>query len=289
MNLGETIYSLRTEKNLSQGDLAEILEVSRQSVSKWENNSAVPDLDKIIKLSEIFGVSLDELVKGEKTIKETAPEVKTEVVYVKQEGFPLRKIAGIILLCMAFLVTVLLLVAGGGLAGLIFASPFLVCGIICFTVQKNVGLWCFWTVYVLFDIYMSYATGISRSSVLHTLQWSYEMNYARLAFAWIMVISLVIIMVFTILRLGKDSKVSEQKIRKRMIVWWGAAVILQAVAMIWPRTGLFTYILAHILDMDGICRIITLLLSWSRIITVTVALVYTVRYIRRNKNNTTTN
>ena len=88
MNIGETIYKLRTEKNLSQGDLAEILEVSRQSVSKWENNSAVPDLEKIIKLSEIFGVSLDELVKGEKTIKETAPEVKTEVVYVKSEGFP---------------------------------------------------------------------------------------------------------------------------------------------------------------------------------------------------------
>ena len=65
MNLGETIYNLRKEKKLSQGDLAEQLSVSRQSVSKWENNSAVPDLDKLVKLSTIFGVSLDELVKGE--------------------------------------------------------------------------------------------------------------------------------------------------------------------------------------------------------------------------------
>ena len=56
MRLGETIYKLRTEKNLSQGDLAEMLDVSRQSISKWENNSAVPDLEKIIKLSEIFKV-----------------------------------------------------------------------------------------------------------------------------------------------------------------------------------------------------------------------------------------
>jgi len=55
MSLGEKIYKLRTEKNLSQGDLADRLEVSRQSVSKWENNNAVPDLDKIIALSEIFG------------------------------------------------------------------------------------------------------------------------------------------------------------------------------------------------------------------------------------------
>ena len=67
MSLGERIYKLRTEKNLSQGELAERLDVSRQSVSKWENNNAVPDLEKIIVLSEIFGVSLDELVKGKKT------------------------------------------------------------------------------------------------------------------------------------------------------------------------------------------------------------------------------
>lgn len=46
------------EKRLSQGDLAEVLEVSRQSVSKWETDSSVPDLDKLIKLSQLFGVTL---------------------------------------------------------------------------------------------------------------------------------------------------------------------------------------------------------------------------------------
>ena len=61
MSLGETIYRLRTEKSLSQGDLAEMLDVSRQSISKWENNSAVPDLDKLLKLSELFELTLDEL------------------------------------------------------------------------------------------------------------------------------------------------------------------------------------------------------------------------------------
>ena len=110
MNLGETIYKLRTEKQMSQGELAELLEVSRQSISKWENNSAVPELEKLIRLSEIFAVSLDELVKGEEKSKDVPPEVRTEVVYVKQKGFPSRKIAGTILLCMAFLVTILLFV-----------------------------------------------------------------------------------------------------------------------------------------------------------------------------------
>lgn len=62
MNLGENIYRHRTAKNMSQGDLADALDVSRQSVSKWENNSAVPELEKLMKMSQLFDISLDELV-----------------------------------------------------------------------------------------------------------------------------------------------------------------------------------------------------------------------------------
>lgn len=283
MNLGETIYRLRTEKQLSQGDLAEMLKVSRQSISKWENNSAVPELEKLIRLSEIFEVSLDELVKGEEKFKDVPPEVRTEVVYVKQKGFPPRKIAGTILLCMAFLITILLFVAGAGLAGLIFATPFLVCGIICFAFKKNVGLWCAWAVYFLFDVYMSYATGINRANVLHTLQWTHHMNYMRLAFAWLLVISLLVMMVITVIRLCKNAVVDERKLRKQMLISWIVVVILQVAAMIWPRTGLFAYILANIIDWDAVYRLIALLLSWTRIIAVTVALVHTVHFFRRKK------
>ena len=64
MNLGQSIYRLRTQQHLSQSELADALCVSRQSVSKWETGSAVPDLDKLIRLSQIFGVSLDQLVQG---------------------------------------------------------------------------------------------------------------------------------------------------------------------------------------------------------------------------------
>ena len=71
MNLGERIYEFRNEKNLSQGDLADRLDVSRQSISKWENNMAIPDLDKLIKLSDIFEVSLDELVGREEFERNT--------------------------------------------------------------------------------------------------------------------------------------------------------------------------------------------------------------------------
>ena len=65
MTLGENIVRLRTQKNWSQGDLADALDISRQSVSKWETDSSIPELDKLLKLSELFGITLDELVRGE--------------------------------------------------------------------------------------------------------------------------------------------------------------------------------------------------------------------------------
>lgn len=87
MNLGESIYRLRTTHNMSQGDLANALDVSRQSVSKWENNMAVPDLDKLVKMSELFGITLDELVTGRTPITTTVhtvsmPEILSLVLFV---------------------------------------------------------------------------------------------------------------------------------------------------------------------------------------------------------------
>ena len=62
--MGERIQQLRKAAGLSQEQLAEKLDVSRQSVSKWELNDAVPELAKVISISELFGVSTDELLKG---------------------------------------------------------------------------------------------------------------------------------------------------------------------------------------------------------------------------------
>ncbi len=63
--ISDKITYLRKEKGWSQEDLAEKMEVSRQSVSKWEANQSVPDLDKIIRLSQLFGVTTDYLLKDD--------------------------------------------------------------------------------------------------------------------------------------------------------------------------------------------------------------------------------
>ncbi len=67
LNLGENLQNIRKQKNLSQEELADKLNVSRQSVSKWESGSSYPEIEKIITICEIFQCSMDELVKGEIT------------------------------------------------------------------------------------------------------------------------------------------------------------------------------------------------------------------------------
>lgn len=67
MTLGEKIQQLRKAAGISQEQLAEQLDVSRQSISKWELNDAVPEISKIIMLSELFSVSTDELLKNSNT------------------------------------------------------------------------------------------------------------------------------------------------------------------------------------------------------------------------------
>lgn len=64
MTFGERLYELRNKKNLSQEELAEVLDVSRQSISKWENDKAYPEMTRLLFMSDYFDVSLDYLMRG---------------------------------------------------------------------------------------------------------------------------------------------------------------------------------------------------------------------------------
>lgn len=205
MDLGERIYRLRTERNMSQGDLAEALDVSRQSISKWENNSAVPELDKLVKLSALFGVTLDELVKGEKPAEEPKAEPAPQVVTVIQRGsLPPRKIAGIVLFCMAFVVLLVCMVLGGFLEGLIFSIPFLMCGAVCFLVSRYPGLYCAWTICFLTLAFLSYATSINWRLIFLTLQFEESWNYTRLIAAWVVFLLMLLLILWTVMAYRKD-------------------------------------------------------------------------------------
>lgn len=114
MSLGENIYRLRTGKKLSQGDLADALDVSRQSVSKWENNSAVPELEKLVKMAKLFGISLDDLVGNAPPESVPAPESipapEPAPSPAAAPGLTTGDLISVVLLIFAVIVPILLLI-----------------------------------------------------------------------------------------------------------------------------------------------------------------------------------
>lgn len=238
MTLGKNIVRLRTQKNWSQGDLADALEISRQSVSKWETDTSIPELDKLIKLSKLFDVTLDELVRGEKvTNTETAmPAAQTVPTSFAPQVTPEREkrrtITGTILLCTGAVILIFcLLLAGDLMTGLLFASPFLICGIICFAVKRRVGLCCGWAVYLYIDLYLRFATGLSWTTIFMTHLWTAQMNYARLSIAWMQFIGMVLMSLCTV-RSYPTLKVSATKKEVTwLIVGWVATLVVLPLLM----------------------------------------------------------
>ena len=80
MKLSEKIMILRKQKGWSQEELAEKLEVSRQAVSKWESGQASPDIEKILKMSQLFEVSTDVLLKEEYDVDATEEAKEPEPI-----------------------------------------------------------------------------------------------------------------------------------------------------------------------------------------------------------------
>ena len=279
MTLGENIVRLRTQKNWSQGDLADALDISRQSVSKWETDASIPELDKLLKLSELFGVTLDELVRGEDTPKAETAEPTQEAVPASftPQTLPERErrhtISGTILLCTgAVLLLTCLILAGDLLAGLIYGSPFFLCGIICFTARKRVGLWCGWAVYTCIDLYLRFATGLSWTTVFMTHLWTAQMNYARLAIAWVQLLGMFVMIVCT----ARSYRALKLPATKKEVTWliagWLAALVVLPLLMSY---GIMPLWRDHLRNYSNFSPyfFISVLYSYVRLVLVNILLV----------------
>ena len=144
MTLGERIAYYRGALGLSQGELAEKLGVSRQAVSKWETDAGLPDLDRLIALSGLFDITLDELVKG--TAPSPAPADGAQAAAFPPEASPAaaekpasggQKTVGYILLGVGLLCAVLALFLNWAL--LIPAGYLLICAVLCLTLRRDAG------------------------------------------------------------------------------------------------------------------------------------------------------
>ena len=98
MEFGNRLYELRKQKGLSQEELANRLDVTRQTVSKWELGDSTPDMDKLVALGELFEISLDELVFGKVTVTTKLDDLGAKVMTTenKQKAKKCLKIVGII-------------------------------------------------------------------------------------------------------------------------------------------------------------------------------------------------
>ena len=132
MTLGERIAYYRGKLGLSQGELAEQLGVSRQAVSKWETDAGLPDLERLIALSRLYHITLDELVKGE-----SPEEIPVDAVIAKPVAPSGQKTIGYILLGVGLLCAVLALFLNWAL--LIPAGYLLICAVLCLTLRRYAG------------------------------------------------------------------------------------------------------------------------------------------------------
>ncbi len=288
MTLGEKIVQLRSQKNWSQGDLADALDISRQSVSKWETDASIPELDKLLKLSELFGVTLDELVHGEDVSKKDSETAAQSMpTFFAQQETPEREkrqtITGTVLLCTgAALVILSLLLAGNLLIGLLLATPFLICGIICFTLKHRVGLYCGWANYLYIDFYLRFATGLSWTTIFMTHLWTAHMNYARLFIAWIQFIIMVLITVCTM----RSYRMLRLPVTKKEITWliigWLVALIVLPLFMSYGIMPLYRDNLLNFSNFSPYF-FITILYSYGRLALVNVLLVRTFAVLRMKK------
>ena len=217
MTLGERISNLRKAKSLSQEDLASILNISRQAVYKWESDQSIPELDKLVAMSDIFDVSLDELVKGDKlqsedNVEGISNQVKTNDKHV---------IIGVIFLGFGVLVSLTM--------NIVYGLLFIVPGLVCLLARKQVVLKCVWAAYIWFDYVMRFTTGIDASMISRTSQWTEQMNYVRLAIAWLMFILMIVMIVVTVRAMIKNQMRSDKDV---IIII--ASVILLLIVRFFP-------------------------------------------------------
>ena len=260
MSLGMKILELRTKRNLSQNELADLLDVSRQSVSKWETDASTPDLERLIKLCDVFHITLDELT-GRNTPKDTPSNMP---LYPKNHLPSHQAVIGYILLAVSLLSGILLLIFAEHeedfIVPLLFVFPILICSLICLFVKQKAGYWCVWAV-------ISPLVLISSGVVFFGI---------RIAVNFILVVFFVIMAI--VARKLFASVVIEKNKRKDRSVLLGWIVlvtfrvlvfVLFITSIIDSAIGMLPYIAANLLSYIGISLLLT----------------YTVCYITNAKKN----
>ena len=112
MSLATNLVALRKQSGLTQMDLAEKLNVSRQAVSRWEVGAAVPSTDNLKILSDLYGVSVDELLKGEMTGMTQNTDLPDSYLEVQNSNGKNKKSQIVFSCVLIFMILVVMIAAG---------------------------------------------------------------------------------------------------------------------------------------------------------------------------------
>ncbi|MBR5369867.1 MAG: helix-turn-helix domain-containing protein [Bacilli bacterium] len=139
MSLGERLYELRKKKGLSQEEVAERLNVTRQSVSKWETDESKPDFDKIVPICELYEISTNELLNGTQEEKE-----EKEVEFINKDNKKKRALFITSAIFLYFLSIIWIIVSEVSFnlnEGFMVGGFFLLCGIAtCMLIYQGIVL-----------------------------------------------------------------------------------------------------------------------------------------------------
>ncbi len=212
-SIGERIYELRKQNNLSQGDLAEKLDISRQTVSKWENNSSLPELEKIVALSEIFSVTTDFIIKGTAV---TSPAEETELTQattaiaeeeqqqeIRNSHLSGKKLAGIVLIVIGSILFAVFCFTAQVLAML--AAWIIGLGVLLILCKKRLGLCLSWFSFIMGERFCRYFTTINMNLIFK--DYAYNDYYLlQLIFSFALWLILCVLVLATLVTLSKGKK-----------------------------------------------------------------------------------
>lgn len=147
MKLGKTLLELRKSKKLSQEDVASILKVSRQTISKWETDQSIPDLDKILPICNLYDIDADELLNGKKKEETTVQEkiIEKEII-VEKDNDSIKELSQIL--------------------ALIFFIIYLIISI------KTMAWYITWLIWIIYFLVIGIIKSINNKSIIKTIIFS---------------------------------------------------------------------------------------------------------------------
>jgi transcriptional regulator with XRE-family HTH domain len=205
MNTADRIQNLRKAKGISQEELADKIGVSRQAVSKWESEQSLPDIEKIIIMSDFFEVTTDYILKGIETEKQANEKVVNAHIYFIVAT--VLNFIGLIVSCATWYEKQVPMALVMGLIFLAMGCMVFGIGYVCSNQNKEKAKRIFWIVniWLLAFIPLSgiYNALFTRLLAPYPLFWGYQLNLIKFPAFWLVYVGICVAVLIRIRQRGK--------------------------------------------------------------------------------------